>query len=137
MSISPLVFRTAADVPSKAAPEAHFSGAVQMESLASPRGFALEVLRVNFFPGGRTGWHTHPVGQVLIVSSGNGIVATRGGARRMTIGDVIEIPAGVEHWHGAAPDTPMSHIAMQPGGATEWLERVSEADYERLCAGAS
>lgn len=137
MPISPLVFRAAADVPSKPAPAQYFSGAVQVESMASPDAFALEVLRVSFFPGGRTGWHTHPVGQVLLVSSGNGIVATRDGARRMTIGDVIEIPAGVEHWHGAAPGTPMSHIAMQPGGATAWLERVSDEDYERLCAGAA
>ena len=137
MSIAPLVFRPAADVAARSAPAEYFSGAVQMEKLASPESFALEVLRVSFFPGGRTAWHTHPVGQVLIVSSGNGIVATRDGARRMTVGDVIEIPAGVEHWHGAAPTTPMAHVAMQPGGATEWLELVSDEDYERLCAGAS
>ena len=136
MSISPLVFRAAADVPARTAPSEHFSGAVQMEPMARPESFALEVLRVSFFPGGRTGWHTHPVGQVLIVSAGNGVVATREGARRMTVGDVVEIPAGVEHWHGAAPDRPMAHIAMQPGGATEWLELVSDEDYKRLCAAA-
>lgn len=104
-----------------------------MEFLAAPEDFSCETLRVNFFPGARTAWHTHPVGQILIVTSGNGVVATRDWAKRMTTGDVVEIPANVEHWHGAAPEAPMTHIAIQPGGATQWLERVTDADYVKLC----
>ena len=137
MSDTPLVHRPAASVVSKAPPTENFSGVVQMEVLASPTSFECETLRVNFFPGARTGWHTHPVGQILIVTSGNGIVATRTWSKKMTTGDVIEIPAGVEHWHGASPNTPMTHIATQPGGSTQWTELVSDADYETLCESAS
>lgn len=107
-----------------------------MEVLAAPESFECSTLRVNFFPGARTGWHTHSIGQVLIVTSGNGIIATRDWSKRMSTGDVIEIPAGVEHWHGAAPQTPMTHIAIQPGGATQWLELVPEADYAKQCSSA-
>ena len=137
MSDAPLVHRPAASIVSKTPPAEYFSGAVQMEILASPTGFECETLRVNFFPGARTAWHTHPVGQILIVTSGNGIVATRTWSKTMTTGDVIEIPADVEHWHGAAPDTPMTHIAAQPGGSTQWTELVSDEDYLRLYQSAS
>ena len=136
MNESPLVHRPSESVLSKTAPAEYFSGDVQMEFMAQPSTFDCEVLRVNFFPGGRTGWHTHPVGQVLIVSSGNGIVATRTWSKRMSVGDVVEIPANVEHWHGASPDTPMSHIAIQPGGSTQWTELVTDEEYATLCASA-
>jgi len=137
MSIAPLVLRAATDIKANPAPDAYFSGPVQMEVLARPDSFACETLRVNFPPGGRTGWHTHPVGQILIVIAGQGIVATRDGARRMSVGDVVEILADVEHWHGASRDTPMTHVAVQPGGATQWLELVDDADYIRLCERAA
>lgn len=129
MSIAPLTFTAAADVPARSAPSEHFTGTVQMEPLARPESFQCETLRVSFLPGARTDWHTHPVGQILLVTSGNGLIATRDGARRMTIGDVVTIPAGVEHWHGGAEQTPCQHVAIQPGGQTQWLESVSDADF--------
>lgn len=137
MSDSPLLLRPASSVVSLTPPAEYFSGSVQMEKLASPDSFDCETLRVNFFPGARTAWHTHPVGQILIVTSGNGIIATRTWSRKMTIGDVVEIPADVEHWHGAAADTPMTHLAIQPGGSTQWIELVSDADYAALINAAT
>ena len=59
------------------------------------------MLSVEFAPGARTAWHTHPAGQILVVTMGTGTIATRAWTRRMTVGDVVEIPANVEHWHGA------------------------------------
>lgn len=136
MNQPPIVHRPTSSVASKAPPADYFTGNVQMEVLANPEPFACSTLRVNFFPGARTGWHTHSIGQVLIVTSGNGIIATRAWSSRMSTGDVIEIPAGVEHWHGAAPETPMTHIAIQPGGETQWLELVLDKEYARQCSHA-
>jgi len=129
MSIAPIGHRACREIPARTAPAEHFSGTVQMEQLSRRDGFDTETLRVTFAPGGRTGWHTHPVGQILIVTAGSGIIATRTGSRRMDAGDVVEIPADTEHWHGAGDTTSMQHIAIQPGGATRWLELVSDADY--------
>lgn len=136
MSSPTLTFRPTESISSTTPPATFFSGHVQMEILAEPGSFECSTLRVNFFPGARTGWHTHEVGQVLIVTSGNGIIATRDWSRRMSTGDVIEIPAGVEHWHGAAPTTPMTHIAIQPGGETQWLELVLDDTYTEQCTSA-
>lgn len=136
MTDKSLLVRRAREVGCQTPSAAYFSGAVRMESLARPATFDCEVLRVNFFPGGRTGWHTHPIGQVLVVTSGTGVVATRELSHLITMGDVVEIPAGVEHWHGAAPETPMQHIAIQPGGATAWLELVTDADYAAISTAA-
>jgi|GEM_PF-916816 len=127
--LSGITQRACADIAARTAPAEHFSGTVQMEPLSKRDGFDCETLRVTFAPGGRTGWHTHPVGQILIVTAGCGIIATRSGSRRMSSGDVIEIPADVEHWHGATDETLMQHIAIQPGGATRWQALVSDADY--------
>jgi len=124
-----IVQQRSADINARTPPAEHFSGAVRMEPLSKRDGFDCETLRVTFLPGARTGWHTHPVGQILIVTGGCGIIATRTGSRRMSSGDVIEIPADVEHWHGATDATLMQHIAIQPGGSTQWQELVSEADY--------
>jgi len=88
---------------------------------------------VTFEPGARTVWHTHPVGQTLVVTLGTGLVQRVGGpVETIRPGDVVWIPAGVKHWHGAAPSTGMTHIAiteMLNGKAVDWLEPVSDAQY--------
>lgn len=127
MSDALIVHRPSNEIGARAGPADWFSGQVWLESISARDGFPVSVLRVNFQPGGRTAWHTHPGGQILVVTSGNGLIADRKSVRRMSIGDVVEIPAGVEHWHGAAADTPMQHLAIQPG--TDWLEPVNDEDY--------
>ncbi len=88
---------------------------------------------MRFSPGARTNWHTHPLGQTLHVVEGAGLVQTRGGpVRRIRAGDTVWIPAGEMHWHGAAPDTGMTHLAIQEasdGRAADWFEPVSDEDY--------
>lgn len=88
---------------------------------------------VTFEPGARTAWHTHPAGQTLIVTAGCGRVQRDGGPiEEIRPGDVVWFPAGEKHWHGAAPDVAMTHIAIQEavdGVAVTWLEQVSDADY--------
>jgi 4-carboxymuconolactone decarboxylase len=88
---------------------------------------------VAFEPGARTAWHTHPAGQTLIVTAGVGRVQRwDAAAEEIRAGDVVWIPAGVKHWHGAAPTSAMTHIALADavdGRAVEWLERVSDAQY--------
>ncbi|AQQ03773.1 cupin [Roseibium algicola] len=88
---------------------------------------------VTFGPGARTAWHTHPAGQTLIVTFGRGRVQREGGpVEEISQGDVVWFPAGEKHWHGAAPDTAMSHIAIQEsidGSPVTWMEKVSDEDY--------
>ena len=110
-------------------PADYFTGKVSPERLSGAPDMPASMLRVSFPPGARTNWHTHDDGQILYVTSGNGIVADRTGwVRHITVGDIVEIPGGVEHWHGAVAEHPMQHIAIQTAGAT-WLEPVSEEDY--------
>lgn len=94
---------------------------------------------VSFTPRARTAWHTHPLGQTLYVVSGVGRVQMAGGPiREIRPGDLVWIPAGVKHWHGAAPDTPMTHLALaeqQDGKVVTWLEQVGEGDYRAAVAG--
>jgi quercetin dioxygenase-like cupin family protein len=94
----------------------------------------LRVSRVTFTPGGRTNWHTHAVGQVLYVISGTGRYQLDGDqVEEIRAGDTVIIPANSRHWHGAAPDQMMCHLALSEsddtGAAAKWLEPVSEADY--------
>jgi quercetin dioxygenase-like cupin family protein len=90
-------------------------------------------VHVTFEPGARTAWHTHPLGQTLIVTSGLGRVQRAGGTvEEIRPGDVVWFPPGEKHWHGASPTTAMSHIAIQEqldGKAVEWLEHVSDDQY--------
>jgi quercetin dioxygenase-like cupin family protein len=110
-------------LPARPAPEAYFSGQVWMQPLAP--GAA----RVTFTPGARTAWHTHPNGQTLVVLSGTGSVQKRGEAAvPFSAGDVILIEAGEEHWHGAAPDSLMVHLALQ-AGETVWLAKVTDEEF--------
>lgn len=89
---------------------------------------------VTFEPGARTAWHTHPLGQTLIVTAGLGRVQRWGGpVEVIRPGDVVWFPAGEKHWHGAGPDTSLTHIAIQEqldGRAVEWMEKVSDEQYQ-------
>jgi quercetin dioxygenase-like cupin family protein len=89
---------------------------------------------VTFEPGARTAWHMHPLGQTLVVTSGCGRVQRLGGPiEEIRPGDVVWFPPGEKHWHGAAPTTAMTHIAVQEklnGSAVEWMEHVSDEQYQ-------
>ena len=115
---------------------AYFTGQVWQETVIGDGAETdIRALRVTFAPGARTAWHTHPRGQTLHVLSGVGRVATRGGpVEVIRQGDTVWIPPGEEHWHGAAPDRMMCHLAIQEsvdGRAADWLEHVSDTDYDR------
>ena len=88
---------------------------------------------VTFEPGARTAWHTHPLGQTLIVTAGCGLVQREGGPiEEIHPGDVVWFPPGEKHWHGASPNTAMTHIAIQEtldGKSVDWLEHVSDEQY--------
>ena len=113
-----------------------FTGVVRIDPLFAPPDPArVAGAHVTFEPGARTAWHTHPLGQTLIVTSGFGW-AQRVGASVEEIrpGDVIWFPPGEKHWHGATPTTAMTHIAIQErlnGSAVEWMEHVTDAQYRR------
>ena len=120
--------------PTEPGPEDYFTGDVQMTPLISaPAPARLRGVSVTFQPGARTAWHVHPLGQTLIVTQGTGRAQTEGGpVQTLNEGDVVWFDAGEKHWHGAAPDSTMTHIALQEaqvGEAVEWLEKVSDADY--------
>ncbi|MAS41762.1 MAG: cupin [Rhodobacteraceae bacterium] len=124
----------AGDTPSAPGPADYFTGTVRVDRLfqAEEPGRAGGA-HVTFEPGARTAWHPHPAGQTLIVTFGRGRVQREGGPiEEIRQGDVVWFPAGEKHWHGASPDTAMSHIAIQEsldGAAVTWLEQVSDADY--------
>lgn len=115
-------------------PEDWFTGTVRVDPMfqAEDPG-RVAGSHVTFEPGARTAWHTHPAGQTLIVTFGRGRVQREGGpVEEISQGDVVWFPAGEKHWHGAAADTAMSHIAIQEainGEAVTWMEKVSDADY--------
>ena len=122
--------------PTADGPADWFSGHVRLTSLVdTPAPARLKGTQASFEAGARTAWHTHPLGQTLFVVSGVGRVAVRGEAPRIIrSGDTVWIPPGAEHWHGAAPETGMVHIAMQEGqdgSVANWLEPVSDEDYRR------
>ncbi|MBA2665894.1 MAG: cupin domain-containing protein [Trueperaceae bacterium] len=112
----------------------YFTGAVRLDPLAQPPEPArVAVASVTFEPGARTAWHTHPLGQTLIITSGCGRVQREGEPiEEVRPGDVVWFGPGERHWHGAAPTVAMSHIALQErldGTAVEWLEHVSDEQY--------
>lgn len=112
----------------------YFTGTVRIDSpFQAPLPARVGGATVTFEPGARTAWHTHPLGQTLFVTAGSGLVQTWGGpVRRINPGDVVWIPPGVKHWHGAAPATAMTHIAVAEaldGKAVDWMEKVSDAQY--------
>jgi quercetin dioxygenase-like cupin family protein len=107
----------------------HFTGSVWNTVLVEPDEEPT-VIAVQFAPGARTDWHSHPGGQVLYVVSGAGLVQIRGGSRaEITPGDVIRAAPGEVHWHGARPDSPMMHLSITSGGPTEWEGKVADGEY--------
>ena len=120
--------------PSGKGPSDWFTGAVRIDPLfpVSPPARAAGNA-VTFEPGARTAWHTHPLGQILVVVSGRGRAQREGGPiEEIRPGDVISFAPGEKHWHGASPTTAMTHIAIQEsldGKAVDWLEKVRDADY--------
>jgi len=115
-------------------PAAWFTGNVRIDSpFAAKAPGRMQGALVTFEPGARTAWHTHPLGQTLIVTSGCGLVQREGGAiETIRPGDVVWIAPGVKHWHGAAPTTAMTHVAIvetQDGKSSTWMEQVSDAQY--------
>ena len=115
---------------------AYFSGEVWVEALVASALMTVKGVRVTFAPAARTAWHTHPGGQILFVVSGRGWVQKEGEpAIAMSAGDTVIIGAGEKHWHGAAADSPMVHMAVQPvvdGVDAVWIEQVSETEYLRV-----
>jgi quercetin dioxygenase-like cupin family protein len=120
--------------PSGKGPAEYFTGNVRIDPLfEAPDPARARGASVTFEPGARSAWHTHPLGQTLIVTSGCGWVQSEG-APKMEIrpGDVVWCPPKEKHWHGATPTTAMTHIAIQEqldGKVVEWLEKVSDEQY--------
>ncbi|HUG11218.1 MAG TPA: cupin domain-containing protein [Opitutaceae bacterium] len=126
--------RRAGSRETKEGPADWFTGAVRLEPLVQPTLPArVAGVSVTFQPGARTAWHTHPLGQMLIVTSGVGRAQREGGPfEEIRPGDVVLFSSGEKHWHGAAPDSAMTHIAIQEaldGTTVEWLEQVTDAQY--------
>lgn len=118
--------------PSVRGAQDYFTGTVRLDAPFSGSG-GLSAASVTFEPGARTAWHTHPLGQTLLVTAGLGRVQRAGGPiEEIRPGDIVWIPPGEKHWHGAAPDCAMTHLAiaeMKDGSAVTWMEKVSDADY--------
>lgn len=124
-----------ADQVSVQGSDALFTGSVRVDTLY-PANNAMRSSggSVTFEPGARSNWHIHPVGQVLIVTAGVGRTQEWGKPlQEIRAGDVVVCPAGVKHWHGAAPDSSMTHISIceekEPGKVVEWMEKVTDAQY--------
>ena len=122
--------------PSAKGPAEYFTGAVRVDPMFQagdpPR---VSGGNVTFEPGARSAWHTHPLGQTLIVTSGLGWAQAEGGPiEEIRPGDVVWFPPGLKHWHGATPATALTHIAIQEaldGKNVDWLEKVSDEQYQR------
>jgi quercetin dioxygenase-like cupin family protein len=124
----------AGDAPATSGPQDWFTGHVRITPLVSaPEPARLRGVSVSFEAGARTAWHTHPLGQTLIVTAGMGLAQTEGGpVRVLRPGDVVWFAPHEKHWHGAAPQSDMTHIALQEeldGSAVTWMEHVSDAQY--------
>lgn len=130
-----LVITRAAARPSRVAPAENFTGTVRVQTLfdttATTRAYGASV---SFEAGARTAWHTHPRGQILIVTEGVGRVQRWDGpVEEIRPGDVVRIPPGAKHWHGAGPASAMTHIAIvehRDGSGVNWMEKVSDAQYD-------
>jgi len=119
------------DMQTRRGPEEWFTGLVRMDSLSTSGGGYFRIL---FEPGARTHWHTHPEGQYLHIVTGTGRVGREGGpVVEVDAGDVVFFEPGERHWHGAAPETFMVHLAISPaintGGGTDWQEPVTDGEY--------
>lgn len=120
--------------PSTSGPAEYFTGTVRMDPLiTAPAPARLRGLTVTFEAGARTAWHTHPLGQTLLVTAGLGLVQREGGPiETIRPGDTIFFEPNEKHWHGASPEVAMTHIALQEeldGSAVTWMEHVTDAQY--------
>ena len=134
-----LVISRSGTRPVRPAPSQNFTGSVQVEMLFE----AVDPSHasggsVTFEPGARTAWHSHPRGQILIITSGTGRVQRWGGpVEEVRAGDVVRIPAGQKHWHGASPRASMTHLAIsehRDGSTVQWMEKVSDEQYNGVPA---
>ncbi|MCO6382775.1 cupin domain-containing protein [Oceanicola sp. 502str15] len=124
----------AAEQPSGTGPAEHFTGAVRQDNRHSPEdGTSAGAVIVTFEPGARTAWHTHPRGQLLIVTAGLGWVQREGGPKEeIAAGDKVWFAPGEKHWHGARDSHALTHVAVHEvvnGSNVDWMEHVSDADY--------
>jgi len=122
---------------SREGPEDWFTGTVRIDPLFSaPEPARVAGASVTFEPGARTAWHTHPLGQTLIVTSGLGRAQREGGPiEEIRPGDVVSFAPNEKHWHGASPTTAMTHLAIQESlddRLVEWMEKVTDQQYEAL-----
>ena len=122
--------------PSRKGPAEWFTGTVRIDPLFhAPEPARVSGGMVTFEPGARTAWHTHPLGQTLLIVSGLGWIEREGGSvEEVRPGDVVWFPPGLKHWHGASPTSAMTHIAIQEslnGKNVDWLEKVSDEQYRR------
>ena len=120
--------------PTRRGPADWFTGTVWQDPIIeAPAPARVRCARVSFEPGARTAWHTHPLGQTLIVTAGCGRAQRWGGpVEEIRPGDVVWFPPGEKHWHGATPTTAMTHIAIQEaldGKVVEWMEHVTDEQY--------
>jgi quercetin dioxygenase-like cupin family protein len=128
--------KRAGSQPSATGPADYFTGAVRVDPLFQAPAPARAVgASVTFEPGARTAWHTHPLGQTLIVTAGFGLAQREGGPiEEIRPGDVVWFRPGEKHWHGASPTTGMTHLAIQEaldGKTVDWMEKVSDEQYKR------
>jgi quercetin dioxygenase-like cupin family protein len=122
--------------PSGKGPAEYFTGAVRIDPLFEPHNPARAFgASVTFEPGARTAWHTHPLGQILIVTAGCGLAQHwEGSVEEIRPGDVVWFPPGEKHWHGASATTAMTHIAIVEkldGKSADWMEQVTDEQYQR------
>ena len=120
--------------PSAKGPEAYFTGTVRIDApFSGSDGARVGGATVTFEPGARTAWHTHPLGQTLLVMSGFGRVQREGGPiEEIRPGDIVWFVPGEKHWHGAAPNCAMTHIAIAEaldGKVVDWLDKVTDEQY--------
>lgn len=132
-AVSAVISPSASRPPYEAPPE-HFTGKVRVAPLFSPKAPArASAAHVTFTPGARTDWHTHPLGQTLVVTEGSGLIQFWDGPiQRFERGDVVSIPPGQKHWHGASATEAMTHLAIQEqldGKSVDWLEKVTDTQY--------
>jgi len=132
----PLVVARGGSLPSEKASAETFTGQVRTDGrFQAPAPARVGGATVTFEPGARTHWHSHPLGQILIVTAGRGFVQNEGGpVQEIRAGDQVWTAPGVKHWHGAAPTTAMSHIAIAErveGVGATWMEPVTDAQYAK------
>lgn len=138
LAVSATISRSATRTPYDAPPE-HFTGKARVAPLFSPTAPArASAAYVTFTPGARTDWHTHPLGQTLVVTEGSGLIQFWGGPiQRIERGDVVTIPPGQKHWHGASATATMTHLAIQEqleAKSVDWLEKVTDTQYRNVQA---